>query len=114
NKYLLLSLILIASCCKAQTVSPDSAKYHEGSLTTVCGKVMGAFTSGTGKVLLNFGADHPNEKFTAVILSSDAAGFKFNPETHYKGKEVCVTGKIKMYKEKPQIVVTSANQINEK
>ena len=35
------------------------------------------------------------------------------PEEFYKGKEVCITGKIELYKDKPQIVVTSKSQIVE-
>ena len=36
-----------------------------------------------------------------------------SPEEFYKGKEVCITGKIELYKDKPQIVVTSKSQIVE-
>jgi hypothetical protein len=35
------------------------------------------------------------------------------PEEFYKGKEVCITGKIELYKDKLQIVVTSKSQIVE-
>ena len=35
------------------------------------------------------------------------------PEEFYKGKEVCIIGKVELYKNKPQIVVTSKNQIVE-
>ena len=40
-------------------------------------------------------------------------GFNNTPEEFYKGKEVCITGKIELYKDKPQIVVTSKSQIVE-
>ena len=35
------------------------------------------------------------------------------PEEFYNGKEVCITGKIELFKDKPQIVVTSKSQIVE-
>ena len=40
-------------------------------------------------------------------------GINNAPEEFYKGKEVCITGKIELYKDKPQIVVTSKSQIVE-
>lgn len=39
---------------------------------------------------------------------------EFNkPEEYYHGAKVCVTGRIGIYKDKPQIEISSKNQITE-
>lgn len=43
-----------------------------------------------------------------------AARSQFNkPEEYYRGAEVCVTGKIELYRDKPEIEVTSKDQLVE-
>jgi hypothetical protein len=94
-----------------QPVSPDSAKYHEGSLITVCGKVYGTHTGKTGVVMLNFGAAYPDQTFTAVIFADDASAFKKADE--YNGKKLCVTGRVKMYQGKAEVILKSPDQLRE-
>jgi len=108
---LILVILLCAASSFAQTISPDSAKYHEGSLATVCGKVYGTHTGKTGVVTLNFGAEYPDNSFTAVVFADDASNFK-KPE-EYNGKQVCVTGRIKMYKGKAEVILKEASQLRE-
>jgi hypothetical protein len=93
----------------AQTVSPDSAKYHEGELTTVCGKCVGTYTTKKGMTFLNFDQPYPISPFTAVIFASDSMNFE--KSGYYKGKRLCVMGKVKMYNGKPEIILKKANQI---
>jgi hypothetical protein len=42
--------------------------------------------------LLNLGAYYPNQMLTVVIKAADRSKFK-DPETYFKGRNVCVTGK---------------------
>jgi DNA/RNA endonuclease YhcR with UshA esterase domain len=58
------------------------------------------------------GGAYPNQAFTAFIPSGSAGQFS-NPQ-QYEGKTVSVSGKIQLYKGKPEIVVTSPTQINAK
>ena len=108
-----LILFLLSACCRAQTVSPDSAKYHEGNLITVCGEITSGKISESENVYLNFGAPYPDNSFTAVIFAKDSINFKeIRPKDYLRKKNICVTGIIKMYKEKPEIIIKSPDQIN--
>lgn len=91
------------------TVAADSAKFHIGEQTTVCGKVMGVYTGKSGVVKLNFGADYPNNTFTAVIFENDVK--KFKPAAEFKGQTICVNGNIELYNGKPEIVLHDPLQV---
>ena len=61
--------------------------------------------------MLNFGGNYPANTFSAVIFADDVANFK-KPE-YYSGKTLCVTGRIKLYKGKAEVVIKSADQIRD-
>lgn len=86
----------------------DTAKYY-GQTKTIEGTVVA--TKCTPKVcFLNFDQNW-KESFTAVIFASDLSKFPANPDTHYKDKKIQVTGKIKEYKGKPEIILKDKSQI---
>jgi micrococcal nuclease len=86
----------------------DAGSYY-GQVRTVEGKIV--VSNNTGKVcFLNFDRNW-KEHFTAVIFSGDYDKFPPNPEDHYLNRKVHVTGLIKEYKGKPEIVVKSPEQI---
>lgn len=91
--------------------SPDSAKYHVGSIVTVCGKVSGVHLNKEGMLFLNFGNPFPDNSFSAIAFKDIAP--KFKAAEHYNGKHLCITGPIKMYKGKPEIVLMELNQVKE-
>jgi hypothetical protein len=62
---------------------------------------------------LNLAKPYPNQVFTAVIWGSDRSKFG-TPETSLNGKQVCVTGRIELYRGKPEIVVHDTNQLKER
>ena len=111
---LFFSFILWFTSCDTPTIRPEEAEDYVGTKVIVCGEVKGAFTSNKGNVFLNFGADYPNQIFNVVIYSKDAATFDNNPATSYIGKVVCITGTVRNYKGKPEIAVSSKNQIEVK
>lgn len=83
---------------------------YEGKTVRYCDKVYGTYQS--DKVaLINLGADYPEQKMTIAIFQSDWNKFKYKPAKHLKGKNICVSGKVKMYKGKPEIIANSPNQI---
>ena len=111
-------LLLITSICLwqisfSQTVPLDSVQFYEGKTITVCSKVQSTFlTKGEKKTTyINFGKPYPNTTFTAVIFEGDLANFKYTPSEYLKDKQVCLTGKITIYKDKPQMIISSAEQI---
>jgi len=51
--------------------------------------------------------------FTLVIWVEIRKPLKKTPEEYFNRAKVCVYGKIEMYKNRPQIVISNANQIQE-
>jgi hypothetical protein len=54
---------------------------------------------------INLGQAFPNHSLTIVIWSEVRMQFETAPEVLFMDKEVCVTGRIKLFREKPQIVL---------
>lgn len=107
---LLLSLTVFAQ----QEIKIEDLSKHVGDSVTVCSKIYGGIFLDRSKeqlTLLNAGDKYPNAPLTIVIGPEARARFENKPELFYKDKEVCVTGKISLYKEKPQIVVYDVQQI---
>src|SRR5437667_10836005 len=109
--FTLLAFICAASII-AQGVSwtPVEAAKHVGETTTVTGTVDGVHQSGKGNIFLNMGGTYPNQAFTAFIPSGSAG--QFTNAQQYDGKTVSVSGKIQLYKGKPEIIVNSPSQIS--
>jgi micrococcal nuclease len=112
---LFVGILLAGTSSKtlAQTISTDSVANYIGKTVKVCDKVYGTHVSkGEKKVSsLNLGADFPNQKLTVVIFESDLAKFSYTPTVFLKDKNVCVTGKIMTYKEKPQIIINEPTDL---
>ena len=92
-------------------VSPDSAKYYEGTSVTVCGKVSSTYSGKNGIIKLQLGGKYPSNTFTAIIFPANTT--KFKTAEYYEGMDVCVTGKVTMYKDKPEIEMTDPKQLKE-
>jgi DNA/RNA endonuclease YhcR with UshA esterase domain len=85
-----------------------------GEKKTVCGMVASATYAIRTKgrpTYLNLDQPYPNQIFTVVIWGSDRKKFGNAPDAFYKGKTICVTGKIKSYKGKAEIIVNDPAQI---
>jgi DNA/RNA endonuclease YhcR with UshA esterase domain len=109
----LLALFSIAALAIAETqltLTPEEAQKHVGETVTVKGMVDGFHQSGKGNIFLNMGGKYPNQAFTAFIPSGSAA--QFPNAQQYEGRVVAVSGKIQLYKGKPEIVVTLPSQIS--
>ena len=116
-----LTSALLASCgCKARTdpvISWEQAAQYEGQRATVQGSVVTTKYAANIRgrpTFLNVGKSYPQTgRFTILIWGGNRRKFSHPPEQHYQGKTVRVTGKIELYREIPQIIVTdpSAMQI---
>ncbi len=96
-------------------ISPGDAAHHIGEQVTVCGHVYGGKfqdKGSNGPTFINMGAAYPNSPFTVVIFKNDRANFSYAPETFLDGKDICVTGKVKEYKGKAEIIADSEKQID--
>jgi DNA/RNA endonuclease YhcR with UshA esterase domain len=91
------------------TYTATEAAKHVGETATVTDKVDAVHQSGKGNIFLNMGGKYPNQAFTAFIPSASAA--QFSEPQQYEGRTVAVSGKITLYKGKPEIIVNSPSQI---
>jgi hypothetical protein len=105
----LLLFFFLPACSHA--IPPDDAARHVGETATVEGKVFSVFVSKKNNAFLNIGGDYPNQPFTAAMLAHSAESDLISNAKKYEGKTVAVTGKIQLYKGKPEIIVNSENQI---
>jgi hypothetical protein len=110
-------LVLGAVRAQAEPLTPEEeAPKHVDENGTICGLVASAHFANRTKgqpTFLNLGKPYPNQVFTAVIWGSDRSKFG-SPEKPLNGKQVCVTGRIQLYRGKPEIVVRDTNQLSEK
>ena len=63
---------------------------------------------------MNLDEPYPRQIFTAVVWGKDRGGFSSSPEMAYRRKRICVTGLVKSYGGKPEIIVRSPTQITVK
>jgi len=92
----------------------DDISSHIGDSVTVCGKVAGMRYFEKSKnqpTFLNIGASYPDQKVTVVIWGDTRKLFTTNIED-LKDKEICITGRIILYKEKAEIIIYNPAQIS--
>ncbi|MEO7294106.1 MAG: hypothetical protein ABIW34_13440 [Ginsengibacter sp.] len=117
-KYILLAIIIAIQipAYSQSEIKIDDAKNHIGETVKICTKIYGGKFLETAKgtpTFLNAGGSYPNAPLTLVIWADARKEFKNKPEEYYAGKAVYVTGKIELFKDKPQIVITKEEQIQE-
>jgi hypothetical protein len=96
------------------SISAGEAAAYVGQTKTVCGVVASskfAQDSKRSPTFLNLDRAYPNHIFTAVIWSADRGKFKESPEVAFQGRRICVNGPIQVYRDKPEIIVTSPSQL---
>jgi len=107
-------LFLFIASDAQEEIPIDSLSRHVGDSVTICTKIYGGIFLDRNKdsiTLLNAGARYPNSPLTVIIRINARHQFKDPPEIFFRDKEVCITGKIILYKEKPEIVVYDERQI---
>lgn len=114
---LLLTTALFSVGAMAQTeIKIGDIDKHIGDSVKICAKVTGGVFLSRNESLLTFinvGGDYPNAPLTLVIrpLVRKTYTGEENPETFYKGKDVCIYGRLSVYKGKTQIEVHDKAQI---
>ena len=110
---LALVLLIVQPALAQKKLTAAEAKDHVGETATVCGNVVSTRYAASTKgqpTFLNLDKAYPNQIFTIVIWGSNRTKFG-TPEVDYKGKRICVTGKIAEYRGVPEIVVNDPGQI---
>jgi len=108
-----LCLLAFAPAPQHQKLSASEAKDHIGETATVCGAVVSARYAASTKgqpTFLNLDKPYPNQIFTVLIWGNNRSKFG-TPEIDYKGKRVCVAGKITEYRGTPEIVTNDPQQL---
>jgi len=99
----------------AASISPADAASHIGENATVCGLVASAKYAANSRAqptFLDMGQPYPNQLFVAVIFGTDRAKFG-EPEATLSGKRICVTGQVRNYRGRPEIIVSDPSQLTE-
>ena len=110
---LVLVTLLLQPALAQKKLSATEAKDHVGETATVCGSVVSTRYAASTRgqpTFLNLDKPYPNQIFTVVIWGSNRSKFG-TPESDYRGNRICVTGKIKEYRNVPQIVAERPQQI---
>jgi hypothetical protein len=115
-----LPALLVATCPPAraaateQGIAATDAAQHVNEQAKVCGFVASAYHASRTRgepTFLDFEKAHPGEVFKVVIWGTDRDKFKPPPETAYDHKNVCVNGRIQLYRGMPEIVVRDPAQL---
>jgi len=112
--FLVIAIVFSLTSFAQTEIKLEEVGKHVGDSVKVCGKIYGGIflerSSGT-PTFLNVGGLYPNNPLTIVIWADLRKQFEQKPEEFYKDKNVCIFGKITLFKDKPQIVLYSKNQL---
>jgi hypothetical protein len=108
--YLLSSLlVLVATTALADCYPFSTANDHLGEVTCIRGKVVKLAVGPTGLHFLNFCEDYKTCPFTVVVFPRDLRDV--GDVRTLEGKEIQVTGKVKMYKGQLEIILRDRSQL---
>ncbi|HVX28607.1 MAG TPA: hypothetical protein VHB70_19815 [Parafilimonas sp.] len=111
---LLIALLFSFTVFSQTTVKLEDAAKHVGDSVVVCGKVAdAAFVESmeNSPTFLNLGAAYPNQLLNLVIWKNQRDQYDPAPEVLYVNKNVCVTGKIELINDLPEIVIYDKSQL---
>lgn len=108
-----ISILFFCTIASAQKkIAAKEASKHIGDTVTIADKIYSTkLIENTNMVLLDVGGEHPNQYLTVVIKGEDRSKFNNKPEEYYKGRNVRVTGILIDYKGKPEIIVSSPEEL---
>jgi len=113
--FAILGLLLCLTGTRADellVIKDSEAVQYVGRNVEVRGLVVSVTTSSLGTAFINFGREYPDQTFAGFI----SAGSKVATDhriTTLPGKTIGITGKIELYQGKPEIQITSADQIKD-
>ena len=109
-----LLIFITYTSAHAAVITLSDAPNHVGQTETVCGTVASTYCAPRSHgqpTFLNLGHAYPNEDFTAVIWGESRA--QFGTPEDLQGHRICVTGPIKLYRGKPEVILESPSQLKE-
>jgi hypothetical protein len=128
-KYLLpaLAVVLILGLILSRVYQPEPSLNPEGTIearaaSEYIGRVMEVcdyvastdFREDIGgqPSFLNLGNPYPDQYLTVVIWGRNLGKWHESPYMIYSNRSICVTGRIEEYQGRPQIIVSSPEQIS--
>lgn len=105
---ILLGIFLAGSAYSQDTIKPNYADKYMGKNVVIIGTV-DQITHTTKAIYLNLGGFYPKNTFAAVIFSKNFDSFK--DIESYLEKTVYISGTIKEFNGKPEIIIESRDQI---
>ena len=110
----LITLALVAATpAFAETIAPSDTPKYVGKSVTVEGLVSEVHHAASGKVIfVDIGGRYPDSAFAGIIFSDDAP--KFPDVDSLEGKTVDITGAIRSYQGRPEIILNDPAQIKTK
>jgi DNA/RNA endonuclease YhcR with UshA esterase domain len=106
----LLFCLVVARADELPVIKDSEAVQYVGRNVEVRGLVVSVTSSPLGTAFINFGREYPDQTFAGFI----AAGSKMTTDLRIdtlQGKIIGITGIIELYQGKPEIEVTSTDQI---
>jgi len=101
-------LFILSNAYTQDTISPNNADKFIGKNVVISGTV-DQITHTEKAIYLNMGGKFPNNSFVAVIFSKNFDAFK-DIDTFLE-KEVFISGTIKDFNGKPEIIIVSPSQL---
>lgn len=95
-----------ATSAGSGAISAEDAAAHDGNLATVEGVARQVHVARQA-TFIDIDGIYPDQPFTAVVFDAARVGDVSNLE----GRSVDITGTIRMYKGRPEIIVSSRSQI---
>lgn len=97
------------SATRGAVITAAAASSYAGQTVTVRGVVSDVHATRAGMTFIDMGGRYPDNVFTAVIFAESEAEF---PEAaSLDGRTVEITGRVRLYRGKPEIVLRSADQL---
>lgn len=110
---LILSFSITTYCQKE--IKIEEAKDNVGDTVKVCTKILNVVFEENAKgspTWLYSTTDNANAPLTFVIWGEKRKSFDYKPEKDLKERDVCISGKIELLKEKPILVIDKQSQID--
>ena len=110
----IISCFIFSIANGQRTIKLEDVNKHVGDSVKVCGKVYGIKYLQQAKnspTFLNLGAAFPNQQLTIVIWENTRKKMTKSPEEMFSDKNICVSGKVELFKDKPQIVLRDVAEI---
>jgi hypothetical protein len=106
-------IVTATALAETRVIPPPEAKDHVGEIVTVEGAVSEVHHAAFGKAtFVDMGGHYPNNSFAGVLFSGDEP--KFPDIDSLEGKTIDISGVVKLYQGRPEIILNDPEQIKVK